>query len=213
MNKTLRQQLITIAKEKISSIDVSHDYNHAMQVLSNAEMIAKQENGDLDILVPAALFHDIIVYPKNSVNKLKSQDDSAKAAEAILKTFENYPQQKIQEVATCIKECSFSQGIVPSTLSSKILQDADRLESTGAISIMRTFSSSGQMQRPLYDLSDPFCKKREPGNICFGIDLFYARLLKVVKRMNTKTAKKIAKRRTTFLKIFLKELDLELKGK
>jgi uncharacterized protein len=47
----------------------------------------------------------------------------------------------------------------------------------------------------------------------FALDLFYERLLVVTDRMNTKSAKKIAIRRTAFLHKFLKELDLELKGK
>lgn len=213
MNKTLRQELIKIAKERILTVDSSHDYNHAMQVLANVEMIAKEEKGDLDVLVPAALFHDIIVHPKNKKNSHKSQEDSAKLAEVILKGIKNYPQKKIPEVKVCIEECSYSRGIKPSSFSSKILQDADRLESTGAVSVMRAFSSAGQMKILLYNLADPFCKKREPSSFSFGLDLFYSRLLKVGDNINTKAAKKIAKRRTKFLRAFLKELEIEFKGK
>lgn len=213
MNNKLRKKLIDIAKKKIKSKDVAHDFNHAMQVLRNIETIAKQEKGDLDILIPAALFHDIIVYPKFSKRTIDSQKDSADATEKILKTIKNYPQEKIEDVKICIKECSFSRGIIPTTFHSIILQDADRLESMGAISIMRTFSYAGKMKEPLYNPLDPFCKNRKPASICFGLDLFYSRLLKVKKTIKTKAAKKIAKRRTEFLKAFLKELKLELEGK
>jgi uncharacterized protein len=68
------------------------------------------------------------------------------------------------------------------------------------------------MKRPLYNLEDPFCKNRSPQELNFGLDLFYARLLKAKDKMYTKTAKIIAKRRTTFLRNFLRELFLELKG-
>lgn len=78
---------------------------------------------------------------------------------------------------------------------------------------MRTFSSTGQMKRKFYNSKDPFCKKRKPNSLNYALDLFYNRLLKVHNRMHTKTAKKIAKRRTKFLKLFLKELNLELLGK
>ena len=95
-------------------------------------------------------------------------------------------------------------------LESKILQDADRLEATGAISIMRTFSSGGQMNRPFYDPADPFCRN---GTVAFrsDLDLFYRRLLVVEKGMHTPYARKIARRRTLFLKQFLRELKMELK--
>jgi len=213
MNTALKNQLIKIAKEKIPNNDVSHDFEHASRVLLNAEIIAKEENGDFDIIVPAALFHDLVVYPKNHPNKHKSQEESAEAAEKILNEINNFPKDKIEKVKICILECSFSKGITPKLLESKILQDADRLEATGAIAIMRTFSSTGQMKRPFYNPEDSFCENRKPNSLHFALDLFYERLLKVADRMNTKTARKIAKRRTLFLKEFLNELKLELEGK
>jgi len=213
MNTKLKNQLIEIAKKKIPNTDVSHDFDHALRVLTNAERIAKTEKGDLDIIIPSALFHDVVVYQKNHPDSHKSQEESAIMAEKILKKFWKFPQEKIAKIKTCILECSFSKGIIPKLLESKILQDADGLEATGAISIMRTYSSTGQMKRPFYNAKDPFCEKRTPDASSCALDLFYVRLLKVMSRMHTKTAKKIAKRRTDFLVKFLEEFKLELEGK
>ena len=202
-----------MAKEKIPNADVSHDFEHAARVLANAERIAKSEKADLDVVIPAALFHDVVVYPKNHPDKHLSQVESAEIAAGILNSMDDYPKVKIKKVETCILECSFSKGIVPKMLESKILQDSDGLEATGAISIMRTYSSTGQMKRPFYDVDDPFCSKREPNSMNNALDLFYTRLLKVESRMHTKMAKRIAKRRTDFLRRFLAELKMELEGK
>jgi len=210
MNEELRQKLLQIAKEQISSVDVSHDFEHARRVLFNAEKIARKENGDLDIIVPAALFHDVILYPKNSPNTHKSQEESAEAAEKILNKIETFPKEKIEKIKTCILECSFSKGIMPDLWESKILQDSDLLEAVGAIAIMRTYSSTGQVKRPFYCPEDPFCQNRTPDTARFALDLFYARLLKVLDRIHTKTAQAIAERRTKFLLDFLEELKLEL---
>jgi uncharacterized protein len=109
MNLKLKKQLIKIAKEKISDKDMSHDFEHALRVLSNSEMIAKKENSDLDIIIPAALFHDLIVYPKNHKYSHKSQEESAKATEKILNEIKNFPKNKIENIKTCILECSFSK--------------------------------------------------------------------------------------------------------
>ena len=65
MNKHLRRILIQIAEEEIKGNDSSHDFLHAKRVLENAELIQSKEGGDLDILIPAALFHDVVIYPKN----------------------------------------------------------------------------------------------------------------------------------------------------
>ena len=86
------------------------------------------------------------------------QEESAEGAERILSNLDNYPEEKIDKVKTCIMECSFSKNLDPSSLESAILQDADGLEATGAISIMRTYSSTGQMERPFYNPEDPFVK-------------------------------------------------------
>jgi uncharacterized protein len=116
-------------------------------------------------------------------------------------------------VKTCINKCSFTKGIIPKLLESKIIQDADGLDATGAISIMRTYSSTSQMKRPFYDPFDPFCENRKPDATKFALDLFYERLLRVTDRMHTESAKMISIRRTDFLRKFLKELQQELNGK
>ena len=213
MNTQLRQKLINIAKEKITSEDVSHDFDHSMRVLINAEEIAKVEFADMDIIVPAALFHDVVCYPKNHPMSKYSAKESADLVENILSEIDEYPKDKIKEVMTAIKECSFSKGIKPKSLESKILQDADGLEATGAIAIMRTFSSGGQMSVPFYHPDDPFPTKRTPDGLKYAIDFFYTRLLKIKDRMHTKYAKRIAERRTLFLEDFLDEVKLELQGK
>jgi uncharacterized protein len=168
MNKLLKEKLIDAVRERQTKEDPSHDIQHVLRVLHLALRIGKEEKADMDILIPAALFHDIVVYRKNHPNSRNEADESAEAARGILKEIEDYPQAKIEKVAVCIQQCSFSKGIIPDLLESRILQDADRLEATGAIAIMRTCSSGGQMNRQFYDPADPFCEK---GTEAFRSDL------------------------------------------
>ncbi|MFP4016160.1 MAG: HD domain-containing protein [Halanaerobiales bacterium] len=116
----------------------------------------------------------------------------------------------MEKAHTTIKECSFSKGIVPEFLEAKILQDADRLEATGIISIMRTYSSAGQMNTKFYHPEDPFCENREPEREKYALDLFYTRLLLVGEQMHTDTAGKIAEKRTESLRRFLQNFSREL---
>jgi uncharacterized protein len=209
MNKKLRGTLMAIAKKRIKS-DVSHDFTHAYRVLTLAEKIAKSEKADLDIVVPAALFHDVIIYKGTPKYKYETQE-SAKLASEILKKVKGYPQSKIEKAAYSISVCSFSKNIRPKLLEAKILQDADLLEATGAIAIMRTFASTMTMHNTFYDTDDPFCKNRKPNDKLYSLDLFFTRLLVANQRMHTKMAKQIAKTRINFLHKFIKELSLELK--
>jgi uncharacterized protein len=209
MNELLKSKLTKIACEKQTKNDPSHDFSHVQRVLNLAIRIGESVGADLDVVIPAALFHDIVVYPKNSPQSKNESDESAEAIKKVLNELAEYPKEKIKLVETCVKECSFSKGITPELLESRVLQDADRLEATGAISIMRTFASSGQMNRPFYVPEDPFCKNG-PQQFSSAIDLFYRRLLVVEKTMHTRLAKKIAKSRTKFLNVFLKQLEREL---
>lgn len=210
MDKSLKEKLVDIARENMPTIDPSHDINHTLRVLAISEKIAMAENADFDIIVPSALFHDVINYPKNHHKRLHSSKESAEFAKRILKNIKSFPEDKIEKIYESINICSFTKGLKPNFLEGKILQDADGLEAIGAVSIMRTFSSAGTMNKTFYNISDPFCKKRKPDDNKYALDLFFTRLLMVQSRLHTKTAKNIAKNRASFLKAFLKELKVEL---
>lgn len=210
MHKSLEEKLIDIAEKRQIKGDPSHDFQHILRVFFLAKKIGEHEAADLDVVIPAALFHDTVVYRKDSPESKNETEESALATGTILETIEEYPKEKIPQVQACIRECSFTKGLKPSSPESAVLQDADLLESTGAISIIRTFSSGGQMNRQFYDPQDPFRKTTEPDVKSSGLDLFYVRLLKARGRMHSDYAKKIAERRTEFLEKFLDELSLEL---
>src|SRR3982751_2407220 len=83
----------------------AHDFQHVLRVYKNAEMIAKEEGQsvDLDIVLAAALLHDLIVYPKGSIKTANSADESAEIAKKILVEHKNYPRDKIEKVADAIR--------------------------------------------------------------------------------------------------------------
>ena len=110
-----------------------------------AHKIYEEEGGDLSVVTAAILFHDCINIPKEDPNAKQAAHLSAIEAEKELLKIKDFPKEKIPLVKICINEHSFSKGITPTILESKIVQDADRLESTGIISLMRTFASSGTM--------------------------------------------------------------------
>jgi uncharacterized protein len=174
-----------------------------------AKMIGAEEKADETIIVPAALFHDAVVFKKNDPQSSQETDLSSEFASNVLKKEVWYPQEKIPKVAQCIRECSYSKGLKPSSIESAVLQDADRLEAVGAIAIMRTFASCSSMNIPFYPVEDPLCEKKHVDKRS-GIDLFYRRLLQVKGQMNTKAGKYLANRRHTFLMNFLVEFRLEL---
>lgn len=190
--------------------DPAHDFHHLMRVYKNAKRIGRREGTNMDILLPAVLLHDLVVYPKGSAKSSKSSDESADLAENILHSY-GYPQDQINQICYCIRAHSYSKRVVPASLEGRILQDADRLDALGAIGIARTFSVGGSENRIFYNPNDPFCRSdRDLDDMQWTLDHFQTKLLKLEDFMHTQTAKKIAKERTRFMMQFIRQLQKEI---
>ncbi len=208
---SIKDKLLEIAREKISNEDPSHDIGHSLRVLKNVEVIAEEKKSDLEILIPAAIFHDIVNYPKNNPKSKFHAEESADEAARILSAMHEFPKDKISLIAYAIRV--HGSKVIPNTIEAKILQDADNLDITGAIIVMRMFASAGFMGRSFYHIDDPWGKNRNLDGLKWTLDYYLERLLNVEHEMHTAIGKRMAKRRTLFLKNFMAELKIELEGK
>ena len=199
------ESLKIIAKSKLATNDPAHDFEHVMRVYRNAERICKNENGNKKLILSAVLLHDIMKIKNRKDSALKS----AKLSKKILKE-NQFLDNEISIISDAIKEHSFSKNKIPTTIEGKIIQDADRLDAIGAIGLARVFSFSGSNNRPFYDPNDPFSENRVVNDDKWALDHFYEKLLTLEKKMNTKTGKSLAKKRTKILRDFLKELKNEI---
>ena len=198
------------AKRILSGRDPAHDFYHIMRVYKNAEMIGPPEGSNMDILLPAVLLHDLVIYPKGSSKSSRSSDESADLAEDILHRH-GYSQYQITRICYCIRVHNYSKRVVPASLEARILQDADRLDALGAIGIARTFSVGGSENRTLYNPDDPFCRlSRNLDDKQWTLDHFQTKLLKLEESMHTETAKKIARERTRFMILFMRQMQKEI---
>ena len=197
-------------KRLLEGRDPAHDFYHIKRVYKNAKIIGRHERPNMDILLPAVLLHDLVMHPKGSAKSSKSADESADLAEDILQSY-GYPQDEITQICYCIRMHSYSKKFVPASIEGKILQDADRLDALGAIGIARTFSVGGSENRKLYNANDPFYRTiREVDDIQWTLDHFQTKLLKLEYSMHTKMGKKMAQERTSFMLLFIRQLQKEI---
>jgi uncharacterized protein len=197
-------------KRMLKGRDPAHDFHHIIRVYKNAEIISRSEGSDMEVLLPAVLLHDIVAYPKGSTKSSISSDKSADLAKKILKKY-GYSQDQISKICYCIRVHSYTKKVVPASLEGRILQDADRLDALGAIGISRTFSVSGSENRTFYNADDPFwTSKRNLNDKRWTLDHFQTKLLKLEEIMHTETAKKIARERTRFMILFIRQLQGEI---
>lgn len=190
----------------------SHEFSHVARVYKTAILIAKKERADLDIVKAAALLHDIARMREDNKEIACHANEGAKLAEEILdKT--DFPKEKIEKVCYAIKVHRHSKGIKAETKEAQILQDADRLDALGAITIARMFSTGGKKEIPLHNPNVPFGEVYPGYKADSTIHAFHAKILKLKPEVfNTEPAKKIAKYRYKFVENFLKEFLAEWEG-
>lgn len=189
--------------------DPAHDYLHIMRVVHTAENLCRAENGNWAVVMPAAFFHDYIHVPKNDPRSPYASQLSAEAAIEYLKSV-SYPEIHFEAIRHAIEAHSYSAKIKAETLEAKIVQDADRLDSLGAIGIARCFATSSLMKRPFYSEEDPWAESRALDDKNFGIDHFFQKLFKLVEHLNTETAKKEGEHRIAFIKTYLEQIKREI---
>lgn len=124
----------------------AHNLDHVIRVYNLCLVIAKDEEGvDLDVLIPAALLHDIARVEEIEDNTGKTDHAilGSQLASDILKNM-HYDDDRIEKIKHCIVTHRYRTGNEPSTIEAKILFDADKLDAIGAVGIARTFMLSGQ---------------------------------------------------------------------
>lgn len=195
--------------------DLAHDGEHIMRVYRWAVQLAADEGVDPDLAGAAALVHDLVNIPKESTERALASEKSAVAGAEILPKA-GYAPQEVQQIVGAVRTCSWSRGESAATKLGEVLQDADRLDSIGAIGIMRNIACAQSMRTrgslgSFYDPEDPFGKERaELDDKQYAIDHYPIKLLKLAKSMNTDTAKQEAERRHRFMLQFLFALAQEI---
>lgn len=199
------------ARELYPSSDPSHDFLHIRRVVTAAIKFAREEGADLNVVLPAAYFHDFVNVPKNDPRRAQASTLSGIAAVEYLQSV-NYPAEFFDGIKHAITTHSFSANIPCETIEAKVVQDADRLDGLGAIGIARCFSTSTIMGRPYYSEDDMLAELRAPDDKLFAIDHFFVKLFKTAETLQTNSARAEGARRVQFMKTYLQQLKSEVTG-
>ncbi len=189
--------------------DAAHDRAHVERVVTTARRLARAEDAQMDVVVPAAWLHDCVVVPKDAPDRAQASRRAAEAARAFLKS-EGYPEQWIPDIEHAIAAHSYSGDVAPETTEAEVVQDADRLDALGAVGIARCFTVGGALDQLLYNPDDPFCDDRTPDDGTYTLDHFYAKLLRLPDTMQTEAGRAEAEQRAAFLREYLDQLRDEI---
>ncbi len=131
--------------------DSAHDRQHVYRVLNNAIEIARgEENVNMDVLLTAALLHDIGRADEKADPKADHAVTGGDRAYQVLMMDVGYDHAFAEHVRQCIRTHRFRRNDPPASIEARILFDADKLDVCGAIGIARTLMYSGAHDRPIY---------------------------------------------------------------
>ncbi len=197
--------------EEYFSSDLSgHNVDHLDRVMKNALKIQVMEKkGDREVIAVSAFVHDVHRIMSSAEGRFISPKESL---EVVAKLIEPTPLSKEQKQHVLYavehhEEYAFGEGVMVSDIESLILQDADNLDAIGAIGLVRTLKFGISKGLPVFDPTVPLYRNNftEDKVDISTIHHIYNKLLRLGENMNTKSARKMAKKRTKLMEEFLKQ--------
>ncbi|NTW30410.1 MAG: HD domain-containing protein [Candidatus Moranbacteria bacterium] len=216
--KQLLESIETEAKKYFVDASGCHDWSHVERVRTLAKRITRAEGADLFVVEAAALLHDIA---KTEEMRAKGgfchAEEGAKRSRPILERL-GIGAETVDHIVACIGTHRKRKGAEPDSLEAKILFDADKLDSIGAVGVARDFLFAGMIGVTKLYAEDEAEHAKNPKKYEYTEDdtaiLEYETHLKGIKdRMLTKTGKTIARERSDFMKDFFTQFWKEVEGK
>lgn len=131
--------------------DSAHDAGHIDRVLHGTLVLAqKEKNVDYDVLIAAALLHDV-----GREEQFRTGESHAAVGERMAAAFlreAGESDEFANRVSACIRTHSFRKNDPPASIEARLLYDADKLDVAGAIGVARTLLYQGRMNEPVYSV-------------------------------------------------------------
>jgi uncharacterized protein len=201
------------AKAYYHGAESAHDFDHVQRVLALAERLARVEGADVEIVRAAALLHDITRAEEDARRGGDHAQTAAARAHTILRARGVAP-ARADAVAHAIAAHRFRGATAPQTLEAKILFDADKLDSIGAIGVARAYAIAGVLNQRLWSAvaPDAVATREQHNSNHTAAAEFAVKLSKVRERIFTASARRIAEDRHAFMTEFFARLEREVRG-
>ncbi|MGB3908281.1 MAG: HD domain-containing protein [Methanomethylovorans sp.] len=206
--------LIERTREYVSEVladePSTHDLSHIERVEDLCMQIRKKEGGDELVLRLAALFHDVGIMKEHQQGGDHAQYSAEIAQEFLTTAGAN--KDLIEHVMACIRSHRFSSGLEAQTLEAKILQDADRIDALGAVGIFRSLVSMGAlhvMRSAAGTINERSINVHRKDYLEGFYEYMNNKPFRIMERLNTDTARGIARERLKLMHVYLNALQEE----
>jgi uncharacterized protein len=190
----------------------SHDWDHTERVRRLALRIGRRERADIGVLELAALLHDIGREEEDRARgRVCHGRIGAALARRILEDYGCEP-AVVRAVVGAIRTHRFRRGGAPRTLEARVLFDADKLDSIGAVGIGRAFQFAGEVGARLHDKAIDVRRTKPYTREDTAYREYLVKLSRVRDRMTTREGRRLAAERHRFMAAFFDRLNKEADG-
>lgn len=190
----------------------SHDWEHTRRVCNLCERIGAAEKADMAVLRVAARLHDIGRADQDRVNgRVCHARRGAELAEPILRDLPLSAAQK-ENIRHCIRTHRFRGDQRPETLEARVLFDADKMDSIGAVGVARAYLFAGEIGARLHNPDVDVAETESYSIDDTGYREFKVKLIGIRDRMLTPTGRRLAEERHAFMAAFFDRFLAEYSG-
>jgi uncharacterized protein len=205
----LTNTILSIVAKHLTQDSGCHSLDHTHRVHHTALLIGSKLGADSKIISAASLLHDIArSIESKAVGKICHAMEGSIMAQSILRDL-NFSNHEIKKICHCIASHRFRGKQKPESLEAKILFDADKLDSIGAIGIGRAFLFAGQVGARLHNPNNDISNSKSYSKEDTAYREFKVKLCKVKNRMLTGPGRKMAVSRHQFMEEFFEQLKYE----
>lgn len=204
---------ITFAVARMSRLHSSHGWDHVERVRRTAEKIAATEkDADLFIVEASAILHDVA-----RIDEVDSTGNDCHAEKGSRMAYDFLAANGLDEVRAdrirlCILSHRYRNEHVPDSIEAKILYDADKLDSIGAVGIGRAFLFSGEVGARLHnpDIDINLTRAYSKEDTAYREYMIKMRFIR--DKMLTAEGRRLAEERHRYMAQFFERLQDEVKG-
>ena len=209
------EDLVARTREQLEHSPACHDWDHTLRVLHNARHLCRVEGADDLVVDYAAVLHDI-----GRPAELADQGTTCHAGYGAELVLEWLPALGIRDhafvehVAACVRTHRYRSRTadLPATLEARLIFDADKLDSIGAIGIGRSFHFAGRIGARVHNRAEAAEASASYSREDSAYREYLVKLRHVKDRMLTAEGRRMALERHRFMVAFFAQIEREVNG-
>jgi len=191
----------------------SHGFDHVERVLALSLHLGAESGADERVLALAALLHDIgrAEEDANGGATCHAATGATMAREILLR--HGADARCVRKVVDCVRRHRYRGAARPVSREAKLLFDADKLDSLGAVGIGRAFLFAGEVGARLHNSAAAARRAKDYGPGDTAYREWLVKLRRLPARLLTAAGRRMAADRAAFAAAFFGRLDEEVAGK